>query len=290
MIKKRCTDAAILFLATLSILIPAHLAAQATGRVEFEARVAPSGGQPEPVRQLPFYLLRKSLEDIHAEALQAAPAPDVNKFIDGLELTPELKAWMKKHHTVQLSGEEFTKSLTADDIVDTPELFKAYMAHNEAYRGAGFPEPKFKEKDRKSHPEKYQAEKDQYDAAIRKFIAASPDTVKGMDLELVNLNPGAKWIAMETRHAKMVDANAMQLAHERYVVARTETDLEGHGSFSGLAPGNYWIGMFGTEAISGDVHQHWDVRVTVRPGETANVELSNFNAVRSSASAQNSNE
>ena len=290
MIKKRCTDAAILFLATLSILIPAHLAAQATGRVEFEARVAPSGGQPEPVRQLPFYLLRKSLQDIHAEALQAAPAPDVNKFIDGLELTPELKAWMKKHHTVQLSGEEFTKSLTADDIVDTPELFKAYMAHNEAYRGAGFPEPKFKEKDRKSHPEKYQAEKDQYDAAIRKFIAASPDTVKGMDLELVNLNPGAKWIAMETRHAKMVDANAMQLAHERYVVARTETDLEGHGSFSGLAPGNYWIGMFGTEAISGDVHQHWDVRVTVRPGETANVELSNFNAVRSSASAQNSNE
>ncbi len=62
---------------------------------------------------------------------------------------------MKKHHSVRLSGEDFTKSLTPEDIVDIPEFFKAYMAHNEAYRGVGFPEPKFKEKDRNSNPEKY---------------------------------------------------------------------------------------------------------------------------------------
>jgi hypothetical protein len=288
MTKKSCTHAVTLLLASLIFIIPTRLGAQATGRVEFQARVAPSGGQPEPVRQLSFYLLRKSFEDIRAEALQSAPAPDLNKFIDGLEFTPELKAWMKKHQTAQLSGEEFTKSLTADDIMDIPEYFKAYMAHNEAYRGLGFPEPKFKDKDRKSNPEKYQDQKDQYYAAVRKFIAASPDTVKGMDLELVNMNPSAKWIALEHKHAKMVEANAMQLAQERYVVARTETDLEGRGSFSNVTPGNYWIGMFGTEAISGDVRQHWDLRVTVREGETASVELSNFNAVRSNTSAQNS--
>jgi hypothetical protein len=110
-----------------------------------------------------------------------------------------------------------------------------------------------------------------------------------MDLELVDLNPNAKWIALEHKHAKLVDENAMQIAQERYVVARTDTDLEGRGSFSGIAPGNYWIGMFGGEAISGDVRQHWDLRVTVRQGETANIELSNFNAVRSNTSAQNSN-
>ena len=81
----------------------------------------------------------------------------------------------------------------------------------------------------------------------------------------------------------------LQLAQERYVVARTETDLEGRGSFSSLAPGNYWIGMFGAEAVSGDVRENWDLRVTVREGETASVELSNFNAVRSNTSAQNSN-
>jgi hypothetical protein len=289
MTKKTHIYAVALFLTALSFLCPAHLAAQSTGRVDFQARVAPTGGQPEPVRQLPFYLLRKSFEDIRTEALQSAPAPDLNKFVDGLEVTPELKAWMKKHHSVQLSGEEFTKSLTADDIVDTPEYFKAYMMHNAAYRGMGFPEPKFKEKDRKSNPEKFQAQKDQYDASVRKFIAATPDSVKGMDLELVDLNPNAKWIALEHKHAKLVDENAMQIAQERYVVARTDTDLEGRGSFSGIAPGNYWIGMFGGEAISGDVRQHWDLRVTVRQGETANIELSNFNAVRSNTSAQNSN-
>jgi hypothetical protein len=281
--------AVVLLLAGLSFLCPAHLAAQSTGRIEFEARVAPTGGQPEPVRQLTFYLMRKSFEEIRAEALQSAPATDLDKFVDSLEVSPELKAWMKKHHSVELSGEEFTKSLTPDDIVTTPEYFKAYMTHNAAYRGMGFPEPKFKEKDRKSNPEKFQAQKDQYEASVRKFIGASPDSVKGMDLELVDLNPNAKWLSLENKHAKLVDANAMQVAQERYVVARTETDLEGRGSFSGIPPGNYWIGMFGTEAISGDVRQHWDLRVTVRQGETASIELSNFNAVRSNTSAQNSN-
>jgi hypothetical protein len=278
-----------ILLTGLTFLLPAHLAAQSTGRVEFLARVAPTGGQPEPVRQLTFYLMRKSLEDIRAEALQSAPAPDLDKFVDGLEGSPELKAWMKKHHSVQLSGEEFTKSLTPEDIVGIPEFFKAYMTHNAAYRGMGFPEPKFKEKDRKSNPEKFQAQKDQYEASIRKFIGSTPDSVKGMDLELVELNPNAKWLSLKNKHAKLVEANAMQVAQERYVVARTETDLEGRGSFSNIPAGNYWIGMFGAEAISGDVRQHWDLRVTVRQGETASIELSNFNAVKSNTSAQNSN-
>jgi hypothetical protein len=289
MTKKSHIRAVVLLLAGFSFLLPAHLAAQSTGRVEFQARVAPTGGQPEPVRQLTFYLTRKSFEEIRAEALQTTPAPDLDKFVDGLEVSPDLKTWMKKHHSVQLSGEEFTKSLTPEDIVGIPEFFKAYMTHNEAYRGIGFPEPKFKEKDRKSNPEKFQAEKNQYEASVRKFIAASPDSVKGMDLELVDLNPNAKWLSLENKHAKMLDANAMQIAQERYVVARSETDLEGRGTFSNIAPGNYWIGMFGAQAISGDVRQQWDLRVTVRQGETASIELSNFNAVRSNTSAQNSN-
>jgi hypothetical protein len=278
-----------ILLTGLTFLLPAHLTAQSTGRVDFQALVAPTGGQPEPVRQLTFYLMRKSLADIRAEALQSAPAPDLDKFVDGLEGSPELKAWMKKHRSVQLSGEEFTKSLTPEDIVGIPEFFKAYMTHNAAYRGMGFPEPKFKEKDRKSNPEKFQAEKNQYEASVRKFIGAMPDSVKGIDLELVDLNPNAKWLSLENKHAKLVEANAMQVAQERYVVARMETDLEGRGSFSNIAPGNYWIGMFGAEAISGDVRQHWDLRVTVRQGETASIELSNFNAVRSNTSAQYSN-
>jgi hypothetical protein len=272
----------------LLLALPSFLAAQSTARIEFTARVAPTGGQPEPVRQLTFYLLRKSIEEIRAEALQKEPAPDLEKFVEGLEVSPQLKAWMKKHHSVRLTGEDFTKSLTPDDIVDIPEYFKAYMTHNEAFRGVGFPEPKFKAKDRESNPQKYQALKEQYETAIRKFIGASPDTVKGMDLELVDMNPYAKWASLEGKHRQMLDAGAFQLAQERYVAARTETDLDGRGSFAGLPPGNYWIGLFGAQAISGDVHQYWDFRVTVRQGETASVELSNFNAVKSNTTAQNS--
>ena len=285
---KSCIRAAALFLGSLMIVLPARLVAQSTGRIEFTARVAPVGGQPEPIRQLTFYLLRKSMEDIRAEALQSTPATDLDKFVDGLGVSPELKTWMKKNHSVRLSGGDFTKSLTPEDIVDIPEYFTAYMTHNEAYRGVGFPEPKFKEKDRDSNPEKYKAEKEQYRAAVRKFIAGAPNTVQGMDLELVDLNPNAKWVALEGKHSRLLETRAFQLAQERYLVARTDSDLDGHGSFAGIAPGSYWIGMFGAEAISGDVRLHWDFPVTIRPGETARVELSNLNAARPSMEAQNS--
>jgi hypothetical protein len=287
---KSCIRAvALFFIGSLMIALPAHLSAQSTGRIEFVALVAPTGGQPEPVRQLTFYLLRKSLEDIRTEAMQTAPATDLDKFIDGLSVSPELKAWMTKNHSVRLSGEDFTKGLTPEDIVEVPEYFKAYMTHNAAFRGIGFPDPKFKEKERNSKPEKYKAQKEEYEAAVRKFIANSPDTKQGMDLDLIDLNPYPKWASLEGKQRQLADTRAFRLAQELYLVAHTDTDLEGRGSFAGIAPGNYWIGMIGTEAISGDVRLHWDFPVTVRQGETARVELSNLNAVRSDTTAQNSN-
>jgi len=277
-----------LFVGALVILHAAPLAAQSPGRVEFVANVAPSGGQPEPVRHLTFYLLRKSLEDIREEAAHSAPDAVLDKFVEGLSVSPELKAWMVQHHSVRLSGEDFVKSLTPADIVAVPEYFRAYMTHNEAFRGLGFPEPKFKEKDLKSNPEKFKAQKEEYEAAVRKYIAASPDSVKGMDLELVEINPYPKWVSIEGKQRQLLDARAFRLAQERYVVAHSDTDLDGQGSFAGIAPGRYWIGLIGTEAISGDVHAQWDFPVTVRQNETARVELSNLNAVRSNTTAQNS--
>lgn len=281
--------AAVLFIGSLLALLPAQIAAQTAGRIEFIARVAPAGGQPEPVRQMTFYLLRKSLDDIRSEASQTAPAADLAKFIDGLSVSPELKAWMTKHHSVQLSGQEFTKNLAPGDIVEVPEFFKAYMTHNEAYKGLGFPEPKFKEKDLKNNPEKYNAAKLEYEATLTKYIAAAQDSTKGIELELLDVNPYAKWEIVEAKQRQQVDARAFRLAQERYLVAHTDTDLDGHGTFTSVAPGNYWIGLIGTEAISGDVRLHWDYPVTVRPAETARVELSNLNAVRDSTTAQNSN-
>lgn len=283
-----CVRAIVLSIGSLISLFPAHLAAQSTGRIDFTARVAATGGQPEPVRQMTFYLLRKSVDNIRVEASQAALAIDLDKFIDGLGVSPELKAWMKKNHSVRLSGEDFTKSLAPEDIVNVPEYFKAYMTHNEAFRGLGFPEPKFKAKDSNSNPEKYKTQKEEYKQAVTNFIAAAPDSVKGMDLELVDLNPYPKWLSLEGKQRQILETRAFQLAEQRYVVAHADTDLDGHGSFAGIVPGTYWIGMFGPEAISGDVHLQWDFPVTVRQGETARVELSNLNAARPSIEAQNS--
>lgn len=276
--------------AVLSISFAAcgtRVAAQSMGGVEFVALVAPTGGQPEPVRQMTFYLLRKSVEDIRKEAGQLSEGADLDHFIDGLSVSAELKAWMHKHHSVYLSGEEFTKSLTPEEIVGTPEFFKAYLTHNAAFR-AGFPEPKYKEKDKTANPDKYNAQMEQYRAAARKFIGGAPDTVIGMDLEMVGLNPSPKWEAINRRQRQDVDARAIQLAEQRYLVARSSTDLDGRGAFSNVAPGNYWIGTLGTEAISGDVRLHWDYPVAVRQGQTASVELSNLNAARPATSALNS--
>ena len=78
------------------------------------------------------------------------------------------------------------------------------------------------------------------------------------------------------------------MRRQRYLAAQTDTDLDGHGSFAGLAPGNYWIGMIGMQAIAGDVRLRWDLPVTVRPGETTRVELTNLNAAKPNGAAQNS--
>jgi len=283
--KSRIRKASLL-LGSMAIVFPAHVAAQSAGRIEFTARVAPTGGRPEPVRQLTFFLLRRSLEDVRAEVLQDVPAPDLAKFIDGLGESPELKMWMKKHHTVELAGGDFTRSLTPDDIVDVPEFFNAYMSRNMGYKGVGFPNPKFKEKDRDSNPEKYAQEKEEYKTAIRKFIAAVPESVDGIDVDLTDLNPYPKWDTLVRRQRQMADSHTIERAEERYVAAQTDTDLDGHGTFAGVAPGSYWIGMLGAEAIAGDVRLRWDFPVTVRPNEATHIALSNINAVKPATAAQ----
>lgn len=273
----------------LLVASPARLSAQTTGSIEFAARVAPTGGRPEPVRQLTFYLLRKSLDEVRVEAAQLDPPPDLDKFIDGQKASPELKAWMKKHRTVQLSGSDFTKGLTPDEVLDVPEFYDSYMSRNAGFKGVGFPNPKFKEKDREDNPDRYKQQKDEYHEALRKFIIAMPTSVEGIDIDLSDFNPYQKWQRLVNEHAQRLDGRTFELAQQHYLAGSTDTDLEGRGAFSGVAPGTYWIGMIGVQAISGDVHLRWDLPVSVRPGETTRVELNNLNATRSVRAAQNSN-
>jgi hypothetical protein len=280
---------AVLGAGLLLIVLPARLAAQTTGSIEFSASVAATAGRPEPVRQLTFYLLRKSLDEIRAEAAQLEPDPDLGEFVDSLKVSPELKAWMKKHHSVELSGTDFTKSLAPDEILDVPEFFKAYLSRNVGYKAAGLPAPKFKEKDRETNPEKYEQQKKEYVASLRKFITAMPESMQGIDIDLTDINPFANWTHLVSGQRQRLENRTFELAEQRYLAAKTDTDLNGRGSFAGLEPGSYWVSMIGVQAISGDVRLRWDLPVTVRAGEMSRVELTNLNAARPYQAAKNSN-
>lgn len=266
---------------------PGSLRAQSTGSVEFSAQVAATDGRPEPVRQLTFYLLRKSLDDIREEALKLEPLPDLDHFADSLTVSPKLKEWMKKNRTVELGGTNLAKSLSADDVVDVPEFYNAYMLRNSGYEGTGFPKPKFKLKDEVSSPAKFKEETVEYKEAVRKFAAAAPDSIQGIETELIAVDPSTKWEQLKEDQRRRLEKHTLDLAQARYLVAQTDTNLDGRGRFAGLSPGNYWISMLGMQAMSGDVRLRWDFHVAVRAGESVHVELSNVNAAKPYTSARN---
>ena len=176
----------------------------------------PTGGHSEPVRGLAFYLLRKSLEDIRLEAEKADPPPDMDRFIDSLEGSPELKDWMKKHHTVDLQGKDFTSHLTGEEIVGVKEFLDAYAALNGGTHSGGFPEPKYKESEKTKNPEKYEREHAQYIVAMQKFVKANPDSLAGLDVELTDKNPGRRW-----SQSKASSANAPNAARCNWRKAST---------------------------------------------------------------------
>jgi hypothetical protein len=232
------------------------------------------------VRTLPFYLLSKSYADIQKEAEAASPVANQDKFIDALDVSKELKAWMKTNHRVNLSGEDFTKMLKADDIMNVPEFFAAYTERMVGDHTAGFPTPKYKLEDRAKNPAKYDLLVTEYHDAIRTFIIADPDSKDNLDMSLEEVNPGHKWDMVKAKHTAELTLETADLARGKYLVARAETDMQGQGALRGIPPGNYWLGTLNIEAVVGDARERWDVPVTVRAGQPAYVTLSNINAVK----------
>jgi len=262
------------------VMAKAPRAAAQTGSVQFVARVTPSGGEDEPVRTLPFYLLSKSYADIEKEAEAASPVANQDKFIDALDVSKELKAWMKTNHRVNLSGEDFTKMLKADDIMNVPEFFAAYTERMVGDHTAGFPTPKYKIEDRTKDPAKYDRLVIEYHDAIRAFVIADPGSKDGLDLGLEEVNPGHKWDMVKAKNAAELNRETADLARGKYLVARAETDMQGQGALRGIPPGNYWLGTLNIEAVAGDARERWDVPVTVRAGQPSYLTLTNINAVK----------
>jgi len=252
---------------------------QQAGAIEFTARVKPTGGRAEPVRELTFYLLRKSLANIEKEVEETELKPDLDRFINGLEVSDQLKAWMKKKRSVELAGTDFIRRLKVDDLLDVPEFYDAYMKHNAGDVAVGFPVPKYRESDRLQNPQKYEKLHQDYREAIRKWMVNNPQSVDGIDVHLDAINPGQRWALQQSELRRRIRKRALDLAQTRYLAAKTDSDLDGRGAFTGLPPGTYWLGTLETEAVAGDARLRWDASVIVRAGQTTRLELSNLNAL-----------
>ena len=261
-----------------AILFATGATAQQNGSLQFEARITPSGGIDEPVRSFPFYLLSKSYADILKEAAVTSPSANMDAFIDSLEVSKEMKAWMKSNHWVNLAGEDFVKKLKTDDVMNVPEFFHAYVERMIGDSTVEFPTPKYKPEDKTKDPEKYARLKKQYLDAVRAFLVQNPTSTDGIDLSLEEVNPGHKWDMLKARSQTDTTRATRELAKAKYLIARADTDLQGQGYIRGIRPGNYWLSTLDVDANVGDARERWDVAVTVRPGGPTYVSLSNVNA------------
>jgi len=282
---KRMIFSVVLLLAAALALSPR--ASAQNGSIEFVARATPSGGLEEPVRGFPFYLLSKSFEDIGKEASVGSPEPDMAAFIDSLDVSPEMKAWMKKYKTTSFTGEDFIKKVHPEDVINVPEFYKAYMDRNSGDQSVDFPKPpKFKPSDKANDPAKYEKLSAQYTDTIRHYVEQHPQSVDGIDLNLQEFDPASKWAALEAKRLPEIHRRTLNLAQSKYLVARAETNLQGQGFLRDIPPGNYWISTLDVAADVGDARPRWDVPVTVRAGQTQYVTLSNVNSVQPSPASR----
>src|SRR5229473_4239361 len=250
-----------------------------SGALEITARITPTGARSEPVRQFTFYILTKSYSDIVKEVEEKDPIPPRDRFIDDLKVSPELRTWLKDHDTLDLTEPDLDKLLTPDDILNVPEFLLAYQRSNSGGVTNGLPKPKYTDADKTEHPEKYEKLKQDYLASLKKFLRSRPETMSGVELELDAVNPQRKWAALQNDRRKRVQRVAPDVAQLKFLAAKADTDLEGHASLSGLAPGEYWISSLNQDADAGDMRARWDVPVRIERGKTIRIELSNLNSV-----------
>ncbi len=249
----------------------------ATGNLDVTVHITPTGARPEPVRQFTLYILTKSYADIVKEVEGGDVLPTREAFIDNLKCTPQLKKWLKAHDEMDLTMPDFDKLVTPVEIMEVPEFLAAYQRSNSGGVTTGMPIPKFREADREANPEKYAKLREDYIKALKKFVETHPSTVSGMELELAGVNPKMQWDKIHADHKKRLLQLAPDTAQTKYLVTKAETDMDGRVTYSGLAPGTYWVSTLNMDAASGDRRLNWDVPAKVQAGQTTRIDLSNVN-------------
>ena len=275
---KKASSLVLAFLLSLPCTARLMTAQSANGTLDFIARISPTAARPEPARQVTFYLLTKSYADICKDVEAQDAAPDRDKFISDLKVSPELKDWLKAHEVFDLTSPNLDQMLTPDDILRVPEFLLGYQRANSGGVTNGIPKPKYADADKTDHPDRYQKQHDQYLAALKKFIQTHPESVSGMELELSGVNPQAKWSQIQFEHKRRVLRMAPEVAQTKYLAAQTDTDLEGHATVVNLPAGRYWLSTLNLDAGAGDSRLRWDVPVAIQAGRSTRVELTNLNA------------
>src|SRR5438270_12522791 len=246
--RKMCILTGLLCLVTASGIY----AQGGTGALEFTAKVTPTAAKAEPVRDFTFYLLKKSYDEIVKDLDERDGPPSREKFIDKLKISAELREWLHKHDTMDLTLPGFDKLVTPEDVLHVPEFLLAYQRSNSGGVTNGIPKPKFVEADKTAHPERYNKQLQEYYVALKKFIQNNPATVSGIELELVGVNPQQQWSQIQADHKRRVQRLAPEFAQTKYLAAKTDTDLDGRAAVSGLAPGEYWLSTLNLDANAGD--------------------------------------
>jgi hypothetical protein len=266
-----------LLLGSFAAALPA-VSQSANGAIELAARIAPTAARPEPVRQFTFYVLTKSYAEITKDVEAQEVAPNREKFIDDLKVSPELKKWLRAHDVFDLTAPNMDQLVTPDDILHVPEFLLAYQRTNSGGVTKGIPKPRFADADQTQNPARYEKQHQEYLTALKKFIQTHPESVSGMELELSGANPQPKWAQMRADHKKRVLRLAPEVAQTKYLAAQADTDLDGRASFSNLPAGSYWISTLNLDAGAGDTRLRWDVPVSIQGGRTTRIELTNLNA------------
>jgi hypothetical protein len=269
-------------LSALLCLASPHAATRAQsakGGIELTARITPTAAHPEPVRQFTFFVLTRSYDDVAKDVAAQHVLPPRDEFIETLKVSKELRAWLKAHDVLDLTMPDLDKSITPDDVITVPEFLLAYQHNNSGGVTNGFPKAKYTEADKTDHPEKYEKLHQEYIDALKKFVKANPATISGVELEFTGINPQTKWARIISDQQKAILRAAPEIAQTKYLVAKTDTDLEGHATLAGLLPGTYWVSTLNFDADAGDARLRWDVPVTVEAGRTTRIELTNLNGI-----------
>jgi len=253
-------------------------AQSSTGDLEFTARVTPTAAKGEPVRDFTFYLLTKSYADIIKEVDERDGPPSRERFIEDLKISAELREWLHKNDVMDITMPGVDKLITPEDVLHVPEFLLAYQRSNGGGVTSGIPNPKYRESDKTENPERYEKQRQEYMVALKKFMQAHPESIAGMELELDSVNPGRKWAEQQNIHRRRVQQIAPVEAQTKFLVAKTDTDLDGKARIAHLTPGKYWISSLGLSAAAGDARINWDVPVEISASQTVRIELTNLNA------------